>query len=107
MTFANDFLISSLFLSARWKFFSLLSRGGGLLVSPKLALGEFLQLAAEGLNCFEDCVPETEPVLVLLCAMPKLSAKCVAEYFWGRLSHPFWQMAFWNLLFYDLGQYVV
>jgi hypothetical protein len=35
-------------------FLSFESLRGGLFVSPRLALGEFLKLVAEGLNCFED-----------------------------------------------------
>jgi hypothetical protein len=47
---------------------------GGSLVSPKLAFGEFLKLTAEGLNCFEDCVPGVMAVLALLYPLAKLNA---------------------------------
>ena len=63
MTFANDFLISSLFFSASSAFFPLCSLTG-CLVYPRLAFGEFLKLLAEGLkNCLEDCVPVVIPVV--------------------------------------------
>jgi len=55
-------------------FLSLESLEGGNLVSPRLAFGEFLKLAAVGLNCFEDCVPGVMPVLALLCPLAKLNA---------------------------------
>lgn len=76
MTLAKDFFIYSLFLSAIWMFLSFESLEGGSLVSPRLAFGEFLKLAAEGLNCLEDCVPGVMPVLALLCPLAKLKALC-------------------------------
>lgn len=67
ITLASDFFISYLFRSASSTFFGLCSLALGLFISPRLALGEFLKLAAEGLNILEDCVPVENPVVFLVC----------------------------------------
>ena len=47
----------------------------GLFISPRLALGEFLKLVAEGLNCLEDWVPVEKPVLFLLWPLLSMVAE--------------------------------